>query len=76
MFAFSYSGLCLKDLPCQWLPLANSVALWLDPPNLFISLIHTQGKEALIAMLVINYSFSLEPYSKESRTSINFNDQK
>ena len=27
-------------------------------------------------MLVINYSFSIEPYSKESRTSINFNYQK
>ena len=52
------------------------MALWLDPSDLFISLIRTQGKEALNAILVINYSFLLEPHSRESRTSINFNYQK
>ena len=48
------------------------MALWLDPSDLFISLIRTQGKEALIAILVINYSFLLEPHSRESRTSNNY----
>ena len=32
-----------------------SQLVWLDPSDLFIRLIRTQGKEALIAILVINY---------------------
>ena len=52
------------------------MALWLDPSDLFISLIRTQGKEALIAILVINYWFLLQPHSRESRTYLNFNYQK